>query len=328
MKIGITGSTGNIGSQILAKLLEDKRDVNVLVRSSSRLSKEVIKKVNIYYGDITNEEALLCFLSEVDTVLHIAGKAHDPSGKEADYFQVNYEGTILLSNVAKMQKVKKIIYLSTIMVYGKSENKEDDENTPCMPKDAYGISKLRAEEVLLKEAKKGSYDAVVFRLPVVYGPYDKGNVKRLIKAISKKRFFYFGKGLAKRSMIYSQNIVDAVWLALEEKCGAGGQVFCVKDQDDYTIVYLVNTICEELGIKWRPLHVPLFVVKVLGWCGDVAKIFLGNKVPIDSDRVLKLSSSLTFSSEKIKNDLGYKPPYTLRDGIREEVRWMREEGII
>jgi len=162
----------------------------------------------------------------------------------------------------------------------------------------------------------------VLRFPVVYGLLDRGNVAAPIKAVRKKQFFYFGDGNCLRSMISSKNAAEAaVSAAFEPK--AANEVFCVTDGRDYTMNELVDCICGALGMNWRPWHVPVKIAELAGKIGDFVKKEAGIVLPIDSDRVRKLSRSLTFSCDKAKEVLGYEAVETLEEGIRREVDWIR-----
>jgi len=328
MRIAITGGTGFLGIPLVRKLLHDGHAVSLLREKGNAIFDGESLPIRIVEGDINDARALAELVKDADLMFHLAGKVHDPYGKPEDFMRVNVEGTRRVVDSAIENKVRKIVFYSTIMVYGRISNAGDNETSECEPRDHYGASKLKAEEIVLNAAKNGMCDAVVLRLPVVYGPFDKGNIRRLIKAVSQKLFVYFGDGKAKRTMIYSGNVVEAACVAGDRDCGKGGVVYCIADGNDYTIVELVETICDVLGIDWRPLHVPQCVADLAGRCGDALKPVLGRRVSIDSDQVKKLSSSLTFSCGKIKRELGYAPKIGLKEGIRAEIEWMRREGLL
>lgn len=160
------------------------------------------------------------------------------------------------------------------------------------------------------------------RIPIVYGPLDRGNVAALIKAVKRKQFFFFGDGNCMRSMISSKNAAEAaVRAAIEPK--AANEVFCVTDGRDYTLNELVDCICRALGLSWPPWHVPVKIAELAGKIGDLVKK-AGIAVPIDSAKVRKLSRPLTFSCEKAKRVLGYEAVETLEEGIKKEVGWLRK----
>jgi len=182
-------------------------------------------------------------------------------------------------------------------------------------------SKYQAEQLVLTSSNDGGPEGVVLRFPVVYGPLDRGNVAKLIKAVQSKLFFYFGDGNCLRSMISPKNAAEAAVIAgFEPK--VANEVFCVIDGRDYTMNELVDSICHVLGMSWRPFHMPVSLADLAGRCGDVLRKWVHVPFPIDSERVRKLSRPLTFSCEKAKRVLGYEPVETLEEGIRREVEWL------
>jgi len=244
--------------------------------------------------------------------------------EEQKFYQVNVEGTRNLLEAAKQNKVKRIVFYSTVGVYGKDADFHGDELSPCQAGSVYAKSKYLAEQLVLNSSNDGGPEGVVLRFPVVYGPLDRGNVARLIKAIHNRLFFYFGDGNCLRSMISSKNAAEAaVRAAIEPK--AANEVFCVTDGRDYSMNEIVDSICGALGMNWRPYHLPVFLAELAGRFGDVLRKWCHVSFPIDSDRVRKLSHPLTFSCKKAKRVLGYEPVETLKEGIRKEVEW--ELGI-
>ena len=147
----------------------------------------------------------------------------------------------------------------------------------------------------------------------------------LIKAIYDKKFFYFGDGKALRSMISSGNTAEAALRAALEP-QAANQIFCVTDDRDYTLREVVEAICAALGTDWRPSHVPLFIARLLGKSGDLIERLFRTSMPINSDRVRKLSRPLSFSCEKARRMLGYEPVENLQEGISKEVEWLSTEN--
>ena len=120
-----------------------------------------------------------------------------------------------------------------------------DEKTPCHPKTVYARSKYDAEQLILNSYSSGGPEGVVLRFPIVYGPYDRGNVAKLIRAIYYRYFFLIGDGSNVRSMISSANSAEAASLAAITP-EAGSEIFCVTDNRDHTLIQLIESICKAL----------------------------------------------------------------------------------
>jgi len=327
MKIGVTGGTGCLGKPLIKKLVEENRYIKLLVLHNEIIDKNYYRGMQIIRGDLFCHEVLDALTKECDTIYHLAGKVHsDPTNyaEEQEFYQINVEGTKNLLKVSRKNKVKRVIFYSTVGVYGLDADFHGDEFSSCNPKSAYAKSKYLAEQLILNHVKDGGPEGVVLRFPVVYGPSDRGNVAKLIKAIHDGIFFYFGDGKSLRSMISSTNAAEAA-IRASSTPEAASELFCVTDGRDYTVQEIVETICQTLGTSKKQRHLPLFVAQSFGMVGDSVRKLLRAKFPIDSDKVRKLSRPLTFSCEKAKQLLGYMPVETLAEGIFKEVAWLRKK---
>ena len=325
MKVAVTGGTGCLGRPLVQRLIADGAYLKLLALPNDSSLNYPDNKVEIITGDLNSPDTLGMLCLDCNVVFHLAGMVHSVPGTKAEedeFFRVNIEGTRNLLEAAKKNRVKRVVFYSTVGVYGKDADFHGNELSPCKPGSVYAESKYQAEQLVLNSSNNGGPEGVVLRFPVVYGPLDRGNVARLIKAIHSKLFFYFGDGNCLRSMISSKNAAEAaIRAAIEPK--AANEVFCVTDGRDYTMNELVDSICHALGIRWRPFHVPVLLADLAGNFGDVLRKLAHVPFPIDSDRVRKLSRPLTFSCEKAKKVLGYEAVETLEEGIRREVEWLK-----
>jgi nucleoside-diphosphate-sugar epimerase len=305
---------------LVSKLVEKGYSVKVLKSPSSSFENTDEKNVRYIEGDIKNESALRELLSGCDIVFHLAAKVHGGRKREIEedeYYEVNSNSTELMVLICGEESVKRIVFYSTVGVYGAEADFHGDEESPCDPKTPYGKSKYIAEKYVLSAYENGGPEGVVLRFPIVYG-----NVARLIKAVYHKYFFYFGDGNCLRSMISSRNTAEAaVKAALEPR--AANRVFCVTDDKDYTLKEAVESICNALDTTWRPLHIPLSIAEWAGnACDSLGKV-IGVPFTFNTELVRKLSRSLTFSCENAKRILGYKPEESLIDGMTREVEWLK-----
>ncbi len=324
MKIAITGATGCIGRPLMDKLISDGAYLKVLILPDDSAPNYTDNKVEIITGDLGSPEALTMLCQDCDVVFHLAGMVHSVPGtksEEQKFYQVNVEGTRKLLQAANENRVKRIVFSSTVGVYGKNSDFHGDELSPCKPWSVYAESKYQAEQLILNRSHNDKPEGVVLRFPVVYGPLDRGNVAKLIKAVNRKIFFHFGDGNCLRSMISSKNAAAAMVRAAYEPMAAG-EIFCVTDGIDYTMNTLVDSICRTMKLKRRPFHVPVFFADLVGNFGDIVRMGSFFSFPLDSDRIRKLSRSLTFSCAKAKKILGYMPVEKLEEGIKSEVRWL------
>jgi len=325
MKVAITGATGCLGKPLVEKLVEGGVDINALALRNDPRIESLEKRVNVVNGSVNSDQALRVLSKDCDIVFHLAGRVHSvPRNREEEkqFYEVNVNGTKSVLDAAAINKVKRVIFYSTVGVYGKDADFHGDELSACTPESIYAKSKYEAEWLILNSQKNGGPEGVVLRLPVAYGPLDRGNVASLIRAVYVNRFFYFGDGKTERSMVSSANAAEAALKAALEP-SAANQVFCVTDGTDHSVRDLVETICIALGKSWRPRQIPISLAEGIGKLGNLIEGALSTQLPINSATIRKLSRPLTFSCKKARRMLGYSPRESLAEGIRKEVEWLK-----
>jgi len=325
MKVVVTGGTGCLGQPLVERLIIKGFNIQLLALPQDPAISILREKGHVVIGELNSQDALSVLTKGCEIVFHLAGMVHSVPGandEENEFFRVNVEGTRNLLECAKENSVNRVVYYSTVGVYGKDADFHGDEFSACRPNSVYARSKYLAEQLVLNGSKEGGPEGVVLRFPVAYGAFDRGNVAKLIKAIHRKMFVYFGNGKCLRSMISSKNAAEAaVRAALEPN--AANEVFCVTDGQDYTMNEVVDSICRALGMTWRPYHIPVLLGELAGRFGDILKKWGPIPFPVDSDKVRKLSRPLTFSCEKARRVLGYEAVESLEEGIAREVAWIR-----
>ncbi|MBA4320900.1 MAG: hypothetical protein C0412_21120 [Flavobacterium sp.] len=192
-----------------------------------------------------------------------------------------------------------------------------DENAPCTPKTSYGLSKKLAEDIVLKS---NIPNKTVLRLSLVYGNRPKGNLIKLINSIKKNRIpFQIPRILNKRSMIHVDDVVDAAILCLENKL-ANNEVFILSDGEPYSTYEITKIIYETCNKKIPKLTIPYVVLKLISIIGDLVGLTLRKNFPINSSFLNSMFGSSNYSSQKIKEKLGFKAKRTLSNSIREIIQ--------
>lgn len=320
-KVMVTGAGGFIGQHLVNRLQSRGVKVHALVRKRKiRFSDEV----EVFEGDISDRDAVKKAIAGVDTVIHMAGKAHDLSGRDEakDYFEVNVEGTRSLLDCCNNSKVNHFIYFSSVKAMTESNEDMLDESFIPEPTTPYGESKLAAEKLVAQYGVRSGIKTASLRLCAVYGPGNKGNVYTLIEAIDWGRFVMMGRGNNLRSMVYVGNVVDAAISVIERNrsCEA---VYIVTDGIDYSVKELYEVISKGLGKRSLPFYIPMSIAKGLGRAGSIGGSIIGKPLPFNSEVLNKLTSSSTFSSRKILEEIGFKPKYDLYNTINETIESYR-----
>ncbi len=309
MKILITGATGFIGRPLCKAL----RDSGFNLRAAVRLrdNKLPIDCEIVEIGDIDSNTDWQKALAGVDTVIHLAGRTRVANDKVdyslTDFRKVNLLGTERLARMAAEAGVKRFIFISSAKVNGQGSNLPYTEKDAPQPQDAYSISTREAEDALVCLATQTGLETVILRLPLVYGLGVEANFKNLIKSVGAGLPLPF-KGIHnQRSFIYLGNLVDAIIICATHPL-AVGETFMLSDGQDISTPDLIKMIACAMNKKLVLFSLHPCVLKSL--CRIAGR----------SEELEKLTGTLLVDSSKIRNLLGWKPPFTLEEGIKETVR--------
>lgn len=304
----MTGANGFIGRHLCEDLCAKGLTAYALLRApQDRLNVEeqfVVEDYLTYpyWGEI---------LKGMDAVIHTAGLAHVKDRPDQDYYTINTEMTQTLALECIKAGVKRFVFVSSIAVYGcVSSLKKLTPLTPPHPLTAYGKSKLQAENILRELQTKKLLDTVIVRPPLVYGPRAPGNIHCLLKAMHYNLPLPFANVKNKRSLIYSQNLCDAL-IACATHQKAEGHVFLVSDTKDVSTSTLVTLLAKGLNKspKLFPFPFTLFQ-KILKYLGK-------------QDILEKLIGSLQLDTRDIQKTLGWNPPVTVEKGLEKTGRSFR-----
>lgn len=318
----VTGACGVIGPILIDCLLSRGYTVRGLdVRSQQPDS--FPENVNMDICDLSDEGALKEAVAGIDVIFHLAAKLHlndAVSADKEDYKEVNVEGTRRVVEVAMNARVQRMVFFSTINVYGSSQQGSvHDETSPIRPSSWYAQTKAQAESIVL-----AGLPSVVLRLAAVYGPRMKGNYPKLLHALRKGHFFVIGEGQNRRTLVHIRDVCQAALLAAEHP-DAVGRVYNVTDGQVHTLLEVIAAMCAALGKKPPRLRLSVaFVRPAFGLLEDGFRL-LGWRSPVGRSTVDKLIEDLAVSGERMQQELGFKPTYDLFKGWRESVCHLPDE---
>lgn len=253
-----------------------------------------------YKVDLSNAVPVfeICF----DVVFHAAGKAHTiPRNKqeEDDFFAVNLTGTMNLCKGLEQKGVpKQFIYVSSVAVYGKTEGIDIDESTPLAGDTPYALSKIQAERFLIAWCREHAVKLVILRPALIAGINPPGNLGAMIKGLKTYRYASIAGGNAHKSIIMAEDFARLIPLLSTIELG----VYNVCADYAPSFRELELSILKQLGRK-RVLSISLPIMRQLARIGDC----FGESFPINSRKLHKITSDLTFSNKAIKECTGWKP---------------------
>ncbi len=308
----ITGASGFIGTRLCKELECHGAVVRRLMRRSSELETDSDFCCELGEQNVPDDA-----IRNVDIIFHLAGRAHilQPNIDEIDlYYKSNVKGTLDILESARDNKVKNFIFFSSVKAMGEGSHNCLDEMSDLNPLTPYGKSKLEAERLVVS----GEYVpvATVLRLTMVYGASDKGNLPKMIKAISNNRFPPFPKIINKRSMIHVDDVVQCAMLAAQIRNNSMN-TYIINDGIEYSTREIYEQILKLMGKNVPTWSVPIAVLYTAAVFGSILQFATGKSAPIDLDRLHKLIDDSYYSSAKVINELGFQPKYTLYNSLKD-----------
>jgi nucleoside-diphosphate-sugar epimerase len=305
----VTGSTGFIGRPLCRSLVE----AGATVRGSSRQggAHPVAGVERAQIADQLDRRVVRAAAAGADAVVHLAARVHVMRETAADplaeFRRANVDATRVLAEEAAAVGVRHFILASTVKAVGEGNTAAWTEDTPPQPVDPYGRSKLEAEQLMREVAERRGLGATVLRFPLVYGPEVKGNMLRLFALVDRGIPLPFGAVRNRRSMLFVGNLVAAVRSVLEESL-PGFRTFFVTDLRDVSLPELLRLIGAALGRPARLLPVPPGLLRLL----------------LPSAEAERLIGSLAVDGSSLARATGYRPPFTVEQGLRATAGWYRE----
>lgn len=324
----LTGATGAVGPRLVQTLSAAGNRVRSLSRGAPQAGL-LPGDVEVCSGDITNLRTVQSAMQGVDVVMHLAALLHLvdlPPDLRERYQQVNVGGTATVVQAALQEGVKRLVFFSTITVYGGANGRVVTEDTPPQPDTLYGQTKLAAEHIVLQARRSnGQPLGTILRLGPVYGARMKGNYRRLVQALAQSRFIPIGGGYNHRPLIYDRDVARAVVLAAQHPTAAG-RVYNVCDGQCYSLNDIITTICGTLGRQPPRFALPVRPVRwAVGLLEDTARL-VGYQSPIGRATIEKYIEDLPVDSQRIHTELGFTPQFDLQAGWRETIQEMRRNG--
>ena len=297
----ITGSSGFVGSN-LSPYLEKKHKKVLGVSRSPNEGEVEYKKINI------------TLLNNSNSCIHLAGKAHDlkKTSEDKDYYEVNTELTKSLFDQFLKSTCKVFIYMSSVKAVADVVQSVLIEDTIPNPITVYGKSKLAAEIYILSKEIPGNKRVYILRPCMIHGPNNKGNLNLLYSFVSKGIPYPFGKYVNKRSFVSVENLCFIINELIDNSKIESG-IYNIADDTSLSTTDLVQVMSEILCKPTRVLKLPKLFVRFMAKVGDFLPI------PINSERLLKLTENYEVSNLKIKKAIQKKLPLSSNEGIKKTV---------
>jgi nucleoside-diphosphate-sugar epimerase len=325
----ITGATGFLGGHLAEACASRGHKVRTIARVESdtavldRIGAETIR------GDILDAQVVRKAIEGVDVIIHCAGKVGD-TGSVEEYRPINVQALRGLLEACIGKPLSRFIHMSSLGVYEARHHYGTDESEPLPAThlDAYSQTKVEADQLALEYHRKHGIPVVVLRPGFVYGPRDRTVLPKLIQRMTNGKVHYLGGDRRALNTIYVGNLVDAVFLAVENP-SAVGQAYNLTDGEAVTKRRFFEAVADGMGLPRSKQILPGWlagiVVRVLK--RQMRRAVARGRKPIVTPAQFKfLLLNLDFSIEKAKRELGYRPRFTFEQGIRETLAWYRQNA--
>ena len=300
-----------MGTNLCRQLALKQQDFEII---DLKMSNQFPEKCKI--ADVRNASTLRNTITG-DVVVNLAAVHRDDVRDKSEYQRTNVDGAENVALVCDEKGIKKIIFTSTVAVYGFAEP-GTDENGAINPFNEYGRTKFEAEEKFRAWHVKGDKSLIIVRPTVIFGEGNRGNVFNLLNQIASGKFLMVGKGENKKSMAYIGNIVAFLETCVTTKQKYG--VYNYVDTPDLTMNELVSQVRQTLkGKRGVGLRLPYWFGMLLGYVADAVAKFSGKNLPVSSIRVKKFASSTEFRSGKASLE-NFQAPFTLSQGVERTLQ--------
>ena len=294
MKITITGATGFVGRNLSQYLTSQADDVIAL--------------------SLRDEAYQLN--SDADAIIHLVGKAHDTknTSEESTYYQINTELTKALFDKFLQSDIKDFIFFSSVKAAADTVEGVLTEDSKANPQTAYGKSKLKAETYLLSKQLPSNKRLIIIRPCMIHGEGNKGNLNLLYQVVKYSVPWILAAYENRRSFISIDNLNYVVYEILNHLEIPSG-IYNIADDKPMSTNALITLIAKSINKKPRLIKIPKFAINQMAKIGDKAHL------PLNTERLQKLTESYVVSNQKIKQSLGIDTlPFTVEQGLTKTIK--------
>ena len=313
MNILITGGSGFIGTRLVDDLLKSNHNIKIFDKAPSAKYSDLVT-----IGDVRDEKALIDACQGMDIIYNLAAEHADDVTPLSLYIDVNVGGAKNVVRAARVNKIKKIIFTSSVAIYGLNRG-EPDESMDAQPFNEYGRTKYKAEKIFLEWVNEDKGNSLtIVRPAVVFGENNRGNVYNLIKQIASSKFLMVGDGKNRKSMGYVGNI--SAFLTSLVTAKEGVEIYNFAGKPDLSSSEIVVIVQDEFGIQKKVLSAPYWLGLIGGYTFDILAKITGKKFPVSSIRIKKFTAETTVSTHRLFES-GFEEPYSLEEGLRKMIRY-------
>jgi nucleoside-diphosphate-sugar epimerase len=326
MEILITGGNGFLGRNLVLALQERGDSVRVLASFRGSTFWLEQRGVTIFRGDIRDSEVLTAAMRGADAVFHLAAMIR-VWGAIQDSYAVNVTGTENVCRVALAAGVRRLVHISSAMVYNMAIGRPVTEDEPLEPLDEpYSMTKAEGDKLVQRMTAEDHLPAVIIRPGTLLGPGDHLNFGRTADRMRAGKGIIVGSGNNAVPFVYIADVVQALLLALDNE-RAVGQVYNIGNDQPLTQEQFLSAIAQEIGVAPPHIHVPYYLMYTAAYTAERVATLSGSRIPpaVTRHGVKIFGADSRLSIDKARRDLGYAPQVPLREGVRRTAIWYQQQ---
>jgi len=301
----ILGAAGFIGHALAMHLAANGSTVRAVTRHAATFAPPIETRIT---GTLNRNSDWRGLLSGARAVIHLASRAHAPPG-DATWLTAERDTAAAIASAAAAADLERTIVLSSIKVLGETTTEQPfSAASQPDPRDAYGRAKLAIETAMRQHGAPG---LTIIRPPLVYGPGVKGNFRTLLRIVSRRVPLPLAAIRNRRAFVFRDNLLALIATALTHPAAAA-QAFLVRDDDEIGTPQLVREIARRIGKPTRLFAVPPVLLRAAA------------KAVSHGDAAERLIDSLTIDDSATRARLGWRPPFSLAEGLDVTCRWFTD----
>lgn len=313
MALYILGGSGFIGTRLAQRLQTNELPFSIIDKAQSRAYPGLVK-----LADVRSSDALREVIPDDGVIINLAAEHRDDVRPLSLYDDVNVGGALNICNVAREKGTKKIVFTSTVAVYGFAPL-GTDESGKIAPFNDYGRTKYEAEQVFKAWQAEAPDERtlVIIRPTVVFGEQNRGNVYNLLRQIASGKFVMVGDGQNRKSMAYVENV--AAFIEYSTSFKPGIHIYNYIDKPDFSMNQLVGSVKRMLGQPEKIcFRLSFSVGYAIGKGFDLVAAVTGKRLAISSIRVKKFCANSVYNTAIDKT--GFVPPVPLEQALEQTIR--------
>lgn len=322
----VTGATGLVGSHLCEYLVNKGYNVKALVRvSSDKRFLDSLKKVEYIYADLKEKEKLNEAFKDIDIVFHCAAQVSLLNTYDHDHAATNIQGTRNILDACVKNKVKKVVYVSTLGVLGiMKDHYAEKEDAPYIKTgNPYFDTKIDAERIVTNYYHDKNLPVVIIRPGFLIGERDRNGLPHIMPYLLRNQMAYIGHGNNDISLTCAKNLVQAITLAGENENSAG-QIYNITDGSGISSKQYINELCSIMNMSEPKVHIPLPLASGVASTFEVVSKTLERETYINEYTIGMIGNSHNFDISKAINELGYNPDDNFEEELKKAVEWYLE----